>query len=89
MDVILNYKSYYEEFKLGVVDSDYTVVAKLLIFPLFDPHTLLNDEGVPFEADPTNLSHWAHGCIPIHINIRTEASTDVALQKYIEYFRDT
>ena len=89
MDVILNYKSYYEAFKLGVVDSGYTAVAKLLFFPLFDPHTLLNDEGVPFEADPTNSSHWAHGYIPIHINIRTEASTDATLQKYIEYFRYT
>ena len=62
VEIILNYKSYYEAFMLGVLDSGYTAVSKLLFSPLFASHTIVNDEGVPFEADDsTYAARWAHG----------------------------
>ena len=70
MEILLNNKSYYEAFMLGVVDSGYTAIAKLLFFPLFKPHTIVNDDGVPFEAESTIAACLAHGYIPIHENIK-------------------
>ncbi|MBP3805703.1 MAG: hypothetical protein J6I76_17750 [Oribacterium sp.] len=89
MEIILNYKSYYEAFVLGVVDSGYTAVAKLLFFPLFKPHTVVNDDGVPFEAESTIAARWAHGYIPIHENIRKAAAKNESLKLYIDYFKNT
>ncbi len=34
MKIILNYKSYYEAFKLGVTDNGVTDVARLLFYPI-------------------------------------------------------
>ena len=51
MPRILNYKSYYEAFKLGVVDDGFTPVARLLFFPLFDPLgeiVLCDENDVPY-----------------------------------------
>ena len=39
MKVILNYKSFYDAFKLGMVDDGFTPVAKILFHPLFSSHT--------------------------------------------------
>ena len=40
MKVILNYKSFYDAFKLGMVDDGFTPVAKILFHPLFSSHTI-------------------------------------------------
>ena len=90
MEIILNYKSYYEAFMLGVLDSGYTAVSKLLFTPLFAPHTIVNDEGVPFEADDsTYAARWAHGYIPIHKNIKKAADKKETLEMYVDYFTNT
>ena len=61
MKVILNYKSFYDAFKLGMVDDGFTPVAKILFHPLFSSHTILDENGIPYEVDAQNASRW--GCL--------------------------
>ena len=75
MPRILNYKSYYEAFKLGVVDDGFTPVARLLFFPLFDPKgsiVLCDENDVPYEANNKNSSAWGNGTEPIPQKIQIE-----------------
>lgn len=47
VQIILNYKSYYDVFKLGVVNNGFKPVAEVLFYPLFHPHTLCDANGTP------------------------------------------
>ena len=78
MPRILNYKSYYEAFKLGVVDDGFTPVARLLFFPLFDPKgsiVLCDENDVPYEANNKNSSAWGNGTEPIPQKIQPSQKT--------------
>ena len=61
MKTVLNYSAYYEVFSIGVVDSGYTAVARMLFSPLFDPHILLDKNGVPYEVNNQNAQGWSIG----------------------------
>lgn len=84
---LLNYKSYYEVFRIGVVNKGFTPVAELLFYPMFKDHTLLDDTGVPFEAKSPFPSRIGNGYIAIHKNIQDEVAKSDTLKKYIEYFQ--
>lgn len=86
---ILNYKSYYEAFKLGVVDGGFTPVARLLFFPLFDPNgeiVLCDENDVPYDANNKNSSAWGNGTEPIPQRIQTEIGKSETLAILIKYF---
>ena len=89
MPRILNYKSYYEAFRLGVIDDGFTPVGRLLFFPLFDPMgtILLCDENdVPYEVNNKNASAWGNGAEPIPQKIQTEIGKKETLEILIKYF---
>lgn len=89
MPRMLNYKSYYENFKLGVVDDGYTPVARLLFFPLFNPKRddLPCDEtGAAYEVDSQNARAWGNGMEPIPQAVQTNAGKKESLNLLIEYF---
>lgn len=89
MPRILNYKSYYEAFKLGVVDDGFTPVARLLFFPLFDPKgsiVLCDENDVPYEANNKNSSAWGNGTEPIPQRIQTEIGKNETLAILIKHF---
>ena len=88
MKVILNYKSFYDAFKLGMVDDGFTPVAKILFHPLFSSHTILDENGIPYEVDAQNASRWGNGQIPIQKEIQDAAGTNDTLTKMITYFND-
>lgn len=44
LKIILNYKSYYEAFKLGVTDNGFTDVARSLFYPIFEEKTILDEK---------------------------------------------
>ena len=85
MPRILNYKSYYEAFRLGVIDDGFTPVGRLLFFPLFDPMgtILLCDENdVPYEVNNKNASAWGNGTEPIPQKIQTEIGKKETLETW-------
>ena len=89
MPKILNYKSYYEAFKLGVVDDGFTPVARLLFFPVFDPFgeiALCDETGEPYGIDNKNASAWGNGTEPIPQIVQTEIGKNETLDVIIEYF---
>lgn len=89
MPRILNYKSYYEAFKLGVVDDGFTPVARLLFFPLFDPKgniVLCDENDVPYEVNNKNSSAWGNGTEPIPQRIQTEIGKNETLTILIKHF---
>lgn len=89
MPRILNYKSYYEAFKLGVVDDGFTPVARLLFFPLFDPQgsiVLCDENDVPYEANNKNSSAWGNGTEPIPQRIQIEIGKNETLDILIKHF---
>ena len=89
MPRILNYKSYYEAFKLGVVDDGFTPVARLLFFPLFDPLgeiVLCDENDVPYEANNKNSSAWGNGTESIPQKIQTEIGKNETLVLLINHF---
>lgn len=86
MQVILNYKSYYDAFKLGVVNNGFKPVAEVLFYPLFHPHTLCDGNGTPYEVDAGNASHWGNGQDLIPKEIQDAASTKESPAAYIKYF---
>ena len=70
MQVILNYKSYFEAFRLGVVNNGFKPVAEVLFYPLFRSHILLD------EVNSQNASRWGNGQDPIQKEIQDAAGTD-------------
>ena len=89
MPRILNYKSYYEAFKLGVVDDGFTPVARLLFFPLFDPLgeiVLCDENDIPYEANNKNSSAWGNGTESIPQKIQTEIGKNETLVLLINHF---
>ena len=58
MTVVLNYKSFYEAFKVGVVDNGFTPVAEILFRPLFEAHDVFDVNGEPYEVDNQTASKW-------------------------------
>ncbi len=89
MPRILNYKSYYEAFKLGVIDDGFTPVARLLFSPLFDTKwdiIVCDDYEVPYAVDPQNASAWGNGFEPIPGNIQKVAAKKETLDVIIKCF---
>lgn len=89
MPKILNYKSYYEAFKLGVVEDGYTPVARLLFFPLFNPmrdFAPCDETGLPFEIDNQNARAWGNGMESIPQTVQTDAGKKETLDILIKYF---
>ena len=91
MQVILNYKSYFEAFKVGVIDDGFTPVARLLFHPLFDPDKLAvcDENGVLYVADNRVTPDWSRGYKSIPRNIRIAAGKKETLQVLIDYFNST
>lgn len=86
---ILNYKAFYEAFKLGVVDDGFTPVARLLFSPLFDPQgdiILCDENDVPYEVNNKNSSAWGNGTEPIPQKIQAEIGKNETLAILIKYF---
>ncbi len=89
MPRILNYKSYYEAFRLGVVNDGFTPVARLLFYPLFDPLgeiVLCDENNNPYAIDNRNASAWGNGTEPIPQIIQTEIGKNETLNILIKYF---
>lgn len=89
MPRMLNYKSYYEVFKLGVVDGGFTPVARMLFFPLFDLKgdiIVCDENDIPFEVTNKNASAWGHGVEPIPLNIQRAIGKNEALDALIKHF---
>lgn len=61
MQVILNYKSYFEAFRMGVVNNGFKLVAEVFFYPLFRSHTLLDAKSVLYEVNSQNTSRWVDG----------------------------
>lgn len=89
MQVILNYKSYYEAFKTGIIDSGFTTVAKMLFYPVFKESTICDEKGVPYEVTNQNASKWGNGYIPIQAEIQQAVGENEMLQKMIAHFNKT
>lgn len=87
MQTILNYKAYYDVFRLGVVDDGYTAVAKILFFPLFNPATLLDGAGTPYGVTNQNASAWAKGKEPIPKTIRKAVTENQWTDSIVNYFK--
>lgn len=88
MQVILNYKSFFEAFRLGFVDNGYTAVAQVLFRPLFKDHNICDQNGVPYAVDNQNANKWGKGQSTIPTEIQTAAGEDDMLQALITYFND-
>lgn len=89
MPRILNYKFFYEAFRLGVIDDGFTSVARLLFFPLFDPMgeiILCDENGIPYEVNNKNSSAWGNGTEPIPQIIQAEIGKNETLAILIKYF---
>jgi len=89
MPRILNYKSFYEAFKLGVVDDGFTPVARMLFEPLFDPDRdppLCDENGELYKVTNRNASEWGNGTEPIPIAIQTDVGKKEALELIINHF---
>ena len=89
MQIILNYKSYFEAFRLGVVNNGFKPVAEVLFYPLFRSHILLDAKSVPYEVNSQNASRWGNGQDPIQKEIQDAAGTDEMLNQLIDYFTKT
>ena len=88
MKTVLNYSAYYEVFSIGVVDSGYTAVARMLFSPLFDPHILLDKNGVPYEVNNQNAQGWSIGKDLIPKEIQKAANDKKWKEKIISHFTD-
>ena len=89
MPRILNYKFFYEAFRLGVIDDGFTSVARLLFFPLFDPMgeiIFCDENGIPYEVNNKNSSAWGNGTEPIPQIIQAEIGKNETLAILIKYF---
>ena len=84
--LILNYKSYYEAFSNGVVKKGYKPVADILFKPLFDPHTICDQEGNPYEINAQNANAWGKGQEPIPTEIQSAVGKAEWLEVLIKYF---
>ncbi|MBR3510364.1 MAG: hypothetical protein IKO03_16520 [Lachnospiraceae bacterium] len=89
MTVVLNYKSFYEAFKVGVVDNGFTPVAEILFRPLFEAHDVFDVNGEPYEVDNQKASKWGNGQSNIPKEIQEVAGTNASLNKMITYFNTT
>ncbi len=86
MKIILNYKSYYEAFKLGVTDNGFTDVARLLFYPIFKEKTILDENLNPYDVDNANASAWGNGYKTIPKEIQAAVGKNEMLTKIITYF---
>ena len=89
MQIILNYKSYFEAFRLGVVNNGFKPVAEVLFYPLFRSHTLLDAKLVPYEVNSQNASRWGNGQDLIQKEIQDAVGTDETLNQLLDYFTKT
>lgn len=88
LQIILNYKSYYEAFKIGVINSGFTPVATILFFPIFSDKTICDENNVPYEVNNQNASKWGNGYIPIQAEIQSAVGENEMLDKMIDYFNN-
>lgn len=88
MQVILNYKSYYEAFRTGVIDNGFTPVAKVLFYPVFKDNTVCDENGTPYAVDNQNASKWGNGYIPIQTEIQQAVGNNDILPRMITYFNE-
>lgn len=90
MQIILNYKSFYEAIKIGVVNDGYTPVTRILFFPVFDIHWRIrpcNTNGVPYEVNNQNANSWCKGEEPIPTAIKTAIRKKATLEVLSKYYR--
>lgn len=88
LQIILNYKSYYEAFKIGVINNGFTNVAKILFSPIFKDQTICDENNVPYAVDNQNASKWGNGSVPIQTEIQQAVGDNDMLEKMITYFDD-
>lgn len=86
LKIILNYKSYYEAFKLGVTDNGFTDVARLLFYPIFEEKNILDENLNPYDVDNANASAWGNGYKTIPKEIQAAVGKNEMLTKIITYF---
>lgn len=89
MSVTLNYKSFYDAFRVGVVDNGFTPVAEILFNPLFKALDIRDEKDLQFAVSNQNASKWGNGQIPIPKEIREAAGTDEGLKVIIDNFNNT
>lgn len=89
LKIILNYKSYYEAFKLGVTDNGFTDVARLLFYPIFEEKTILDEKLNPYDVDNVNASAWGNGYKTIPKEIQAAVGKNEMLTKIIAYFNSS
>ena len=89
LKIILNYKSYYEAFKLGVTDNGFTDVARLLFYPIFEEKTILDENLNPYDVDNVNASAWGNGYKTIPKEIQAAVGKNEMLTKIIAYFNSS
>ena len=86
---ILNYKSYFEAFRQGVVDDGYTAVARLLFKPLYYHESavvVFMENGELLGVDNQNSNAWAKGTESIPNEVKKAAAKNGTLQVLIQYF---
>lgn len=89
MQVILNYKSFYEAVKVGVTDDRYTPTTRLFFFPIFDPLGDIqpcDENGTPYDVDTKYANAWCKGEDPIPLPIRDAVGKTETLEVIIKYF---
>ena len=89
LKIILNYKSYYEAFKLGVTDNGFTDVARLLFYPIFEEKTILDENLNPYDVDNVNASACGNGYKTIPKEIQAAVGKNEMLTKIIAYFNSS
>lgn len=90
MQVILNYKSFYEAVKIGVVNDGYTPVTRMLFFPVFDVNWGIQPcdaDGVPYEVNNQNANSWCKGEEPIPAPVKTAVGKKTTLEALIKYYK--
>ena len=88
--MILNYKSFYEAVKIGVVNDGYTPVTRMLFFPVFDVNWGIQPcdaDGVPYEVNNQNANSWCKGEEPIPAPVKTAVGKKTTLEALIKYYK--
>lgn len=92
MQIILNYKAFYEAAKVGIALQGYTPVTRLLFFPVFDINWGImpcDENDVPYEVDTKNANAWCKGEDPIPVAIQKCVGKNDTLDTLIKYYKSS